>query len=77
MLGTFINNNSFLESNNKCILETQALCITHLWLFGQIISRLIFLTFLIILIRLSHIMFLKTLYLFFLVGFHQSLIRVT
>ena len=69
MLRIFINNNSFLESNRKHILQTPDLYITRVLFFEQVIWRLNFLTFLIILIRLSHIRFFKTLCIFFLVGF--------
>ena len=65
MLEIFINNNSFLESSSKFIFKDTGFAHNPPLFFGQINRRLIFLTFLIILIHFSHI-FLKTLKSFFL-----------
>ena len=62
MLGIFVSKIYFLESNGKYVFKDRDftyLQITHLF-FRQINCGLIFLTFLIIPIRLSHIIFLKT-----------------
>ena len=62
MLVVFVSKIYFLESNGKYVFKDRDftyLQITHLF-FRQINCGLIFLTFLIIPIRLSHIIFLKT-----------------
>ena len=65
MTGIFINNNSFLESNSKYIFQEADFIHNPSFVFRTIICRLKFLTLLTILISLSHIIFLKTLYIFF------------
>ena len=66
MLGIFINNNSFLEPNNKNIFRDTSSIHNPPFAFRTNYLQTNFSNVLVILLCLSHIIFLKTLYISFL-----------